>query len=113
MQHISKGLQKVTSSRQSPVDIEPFQSSTIKDECLQSTLKSADVQLLTILNEVREKGLNNYIQAFRETFAPEYDVVHHEFGINFYEKSKALMIQMYSQPTRLAARFEEGSWEWI
>lgn len=67
------------------------------DDYLKSNLKSADVQPLSALNEVRERGMDGYYQAFRERFAPEYDIIHNECGLNFYEKTKALMVHTYSQ----------------
>ena len=97
MQHISKRLQRDLSPKCPNPDIEPSRPEIACDDCLKSTLKSADVQLLSTLNEVRERGMDNYFQAFRKRFAPEYDLVHNEYAIEFYEKTKALMIHMYSQ----------------
>lgn len=95
MLHISKGLRKVLQRK--PQDAGTGQKSIACDDYLKSTLKSADVQLLSTLNEVRERGMDDYYQAFRERFAPEYDLIHNEYALEFYEKTKALMVHMYSQ----------------
>ena len=95
MLHISKGLRRVLTRKLK--DASAGQSQIACDDYLKSTLKSADVQLLSTLNEVRERGMDDYYQAFRERFAPEYDLIHHEYALDFYEKTKALMVHMYSQ----------------
>lgn len=97
MQHISRALQKMCSSKSQDPKTDMAYSDINCDDYLKSTLKSADVQLLSTLNEVRERGMDDYYQAFRERFAGEYDVVHNEYALNFYAKTKALMIHMYSQ----------------
>ncbi|KAJ4315613.1 hypothetical protein N0V94_005868 [Neodidymelliopsis sp. IMI 364377] len=97
MQHISTALQKALSCKVQEAGFESTRSKVFCDDYLRSTLKTADVQLLSTLNEIRERGMDDYYLAFRERFAPEYDVVHHEYALEFYEKTKALMIHMYSQ----------------
>lgn len=96
MSHISKGLQN---SRGQPQDDKPVPdgSKLVYDDYLRSTLKSADVQLLSTLNEIRERNMHDYYLAFRERFAPEYDLIHNGHALEFYEKTKALMVHMYSQ----------------
>ena len=100
MLHISKGLRKVLTRKSQ--DAGAGRRKIACDDYLRSTLKSADVQLLSTLNEVRERGMDDYYQAFRERFAPEYDLIHNECALDFYEKTKALMIHMYSQHRTLA-----------
>lgn len=101
MQHISQGLQKDLSRKSQPSNNDnnnkPNHPEMTCDDCLKSTLKSADVQLLSTLNEVRERGMDDYYQAFCKYFAPEYDLVHKKFAVEFYEKTKALMTHMQSQ----------------
>lgn len=95
MLHVSKGLRRVLTRR--PQDASAGQSEIACDNDLKSTLKSADVQLLSTLNEVSERGMDDCYQAFRERFAAEYDLIHNEYALEFYEKTKALMVHMYSQ----------------
>jgi hypothetical protein len=95
MLHISKGLHKVLTKKSQ--DASAGRRRIACDDYLKSILKSADVQLLSTLNEVRERGMDDYYQAFRERFAPEYDLIHNECALDFYEKTKALMVHMYSQ----------------
>jgi hypothetical protein len=97
MQHISTGLQKTLSCKIQEAGFESTRSKVFCDDYLRSTLKSADVQLLSTLNEIRERDMDDYYLAFRERFAPAYDVVHHEYALEFYEKTRALMIHMYLQ----------------
>ncbi|KAJ4986397.1 hypothetical protein SVAN01_08089 [Stagonosporopsis vannaccii] len=96
MIHISKGLQN---GRAQPLNGSTATdgSKLAYDDYLKSTLKSADVQLLSTLNEIRERNMHDYYLAFRERFAPEYDLVHNGHALDFYEKTKALMVHMYSQ----------------
>lgn len=95
MLHISKGLRRVLTRK--PQDAGAGRRKIACDDYLKSTLKSADVQLLSTLNEVKERGMDDYYQAFRERFVPEYDLIHNECALEFYEKTKALMVHMYSQ----------------
>lgn len=95
MSHISKSLRRVLQRK--PQAAGNAQEAIACDDYLKSTLKSADVQLLSTLNEVRERGMSHYYQAFRERFAPEYDIIHNEYALDFYEKTKTLMVHMYSQ----------------
>jgi hypothetical protein len=95
MLHISKGLRRVLTRK--PQDAGAGRRKLACDDYLKSTLKSADVQLLSTLNEVRERGMDDYYEAFRERFAPEYDLIHNEFALGFYEKTKALVVHTYSQ----------------
>jgi len=96
MLHISKGLQN-TQSRPQDNSTASYGSRLVYDDYLKSTLKSADVQLLSTLNEIRERDMHDYYLAFRERFAPEYDLIHNGQALDFYEKTKALMVHMYSQ----------------
>ena len=95
MQHISRGLRKVLS--QKPPRTDSMSADLMCDDYLKSTLKSTDIQLLSTLNEVRERGMDEYYHAFRKRFVPEYDLVHKEFAVELYEKTRVLMIHMYSQ----------------
>ncbi|KAJ4369446.1 hypothetical protein N0V86_009281 [Didymella sp. IMI 355093] len=95
MLHISKGLRRVLTQKHQ--DVSAGQNRVSCDDYLRSTLKSADVQLLSTLNEVRERGMDDHYQAFCEHFAPEYDIIHNEYALEFYEKTKVMMVQMYSQ----------------
>lgn len=97
MQHISRRLQEACFRKSQDRGTKPYRPDLMSDTYLRSTLKSADVQLLSTLNEVRERGMVDHFQTFRKRFAPEYDMVHNECALEFYEKTKALMIRMYSQ----------------
>lgn len=97
MLHISKGLQKVLARNGERKGSEAHSSHIACDDYLKSTLKSADIQLLSTLNEIRERGMDDYYLAFRERFAPEYDLIHNGYALEFYEKTKTLMVHMYSQ----------------
>lgn len=44
-------------------------------------MKSAGVQLLPALNEVRKRDMNDYYQAFHERFAPEFDLIHNKHAL--------------------------------
>lgn len=102
MFHISRGLQKILSRMPEKVGLELNSSTVAYDDYLKSTLKSADVQLLSTLNEVRQRDMDDYFLAFRERFAPEYDLIHNEYAVDFYEKTKALMVYMSFQRRALA-----------
>lgn len=97
MLHISKGLQKILARNAENKGLQSSNSDIACDDYLKSTLKSADIQLLSTLNEIRERNMSDYYLAFRERFAPEYDLIHNGYALEFYEKTKALMVHMYSQ----------------
>ncbi len=97
MLHISKRLQNIVRPQSRDRKSTANDPRMVYDDYLKSTLKSADVQLLSTLNEIRERGMDDYYLAFRERFAPEYDLIHNEHALDFYEKTKALMVHMYGQ----------------
>ncbi|KAF2996033.1 hypothetical protein E8E13_002587 [Curvularia kusanoi] len=102
MLHISRGLQKILAPRPGTMDPQQNSLTVACDDYLKSTLKSADVQLMSTLNEIRERSMDDYFLAFRERFAPEYDLIHNEYGQEFYERTKVLMVHMCSRLRALA-----------
>jgi hypothetical protein len=102
MLHISKGIQKTFLRKLNTVGPELNDSTIACDGYLKSTLKSADIQLLSTVNEIRERGMDDYFLAFRERFAPEYNLIHNEYNLDFYEKTKVLTVHMCSRLRALA-----------
>ncbi|KAJ8119003.1 hypothetical protein OPT61_g124 [Boeremia exigua] len=110
MLHISKDLQHTFQPQAPDAGLTTDGLKAVYDDYLKSTLKAADVQLLSTLNEIRERNMDDYYLAFRERFAPEYDLIHNEYALDFYEKTKALMVHIYSQcrtATAHQARIDE------
>lgn len=105
MLHVSKGIQKIFLRKPNTVGPE-VDDSTIACECddyLKSTLKSADIQLLSTVNEIRERGMDDYFLAFHERFAPEYNLIHSGYALDFYEKTKVITVHMCSRLRALTA----------
>ena len=105
MLHVSKGIQKIFLRKPNTVGPE-VDDSTIACECddyLKSTLKSADIQLLSTVNEIRERGMDDYFLAFRERFAPAYNLIHNRYALDFYEKTKVITVHMCSRLRALTA----------
>jgi hypothetical protein len=102
MLHISKGIQKNFSRKPHTVGHEMNDSTIACDDYLKSTLKSADVQLMSTLNEIRERSMDDYFLAFCERFVPEYNLIHNEYAVDFYEKTKVLTVHMCSRLRALA-----------
>jgi hypothetical protein len=102
MLHISKGIQKTFSRKLNTVGLELNDSTIACDDYLKSTLKSADVQLMSTVNEIRERAIDDYFLAFCERFVPEYSLIHNEYALDFYEKTKVLTVHMCSRLRALA-----------
>jgi hypothetical protein len=102
MLHISRGIQKTFPRKPNTVGPELNESTLACDDYLKSTLKSADIQLLSTVNEIRERGMDDYFLAFRERFAPEYNLIHNEYALDFYEKTKVITVHMCSRLRALA-----------
>ena len=58
MLYISKGLRRVLTSRSQ--ELGAGWRKLMRDDCLKSNLKSAGVQLLSMVKEVRERGMDGY-----------------------------------------------------
>ena len=102
MLHISRGIQKTFLRKPNTVGPELNKPTIACDDYLKSTLKSADIQLLSTVNEIRERGMDAYFLAFRERFAPEYNLIHNGYAVDFYEKTKLITVHMCSRLRALA-----------